>query len=337
MGLWNSTAFLLFVAFSCMAYLAMMNSFLTRRSEGLDPEFTLHELNQSVPIQAHRFPMLALDKNMWEGHSGKNVSMCIVVRTYAGHLHVLGALLASLAAAAHNKISIYLVDTGKHEAFTALPKIAKEFNNLVGFEMAKVSDRTSENSRPLVPYLKGFEDWGYAATDMVINDLLQLNDEAVQSGSQKPCMTLHFTNGDNLVGKSFFLATLDAIAQGHNLVATNFIHRGYGTHVDSIPTKSMKMLQTTSACGPLRVGSDVEVFSQWKIGCIDLGAAVINASLFEKGIRFVSKFDEDFVKQQPKEKVRYRILTTDGTTFHALASSKDANPTFIRRALMFHQ
>jgi hypothetical protein len=217
--------------------------------------------------------MLSLDDKLWAVHPGKNISLCVVIRTYSGHSHTLGAMLATLAAAVHRKTSLFLIDTGMKEAFTFLPNIVGQFNDLVGFELAKVSRWTSNNSRPLIPALQGYyraDDWGYAATDMVLNDILRQNAKAASAGRPMPCTALYFTNGDNLIGKSFFVATLNAIARGHNIVATNFVDKAQW-HLGGIPFQTKEQMKDSSNCGPWRSGTDMELVVQFKRGCVDLG------------------------------------------------------------------
>jgi hypothetical protein len=290
----------------------------------------------SQPVHSSRFPVLAPDENMWAGHPGNNVSVCVVVRTYAGHANKLGAMLASLAAAAHTKTSVFLVDTGAVKPFTSLPTIAKELNELVGFDMFKVSNRTSNNSRPLIPALQGYEDWGYAATDMVLGDLLQLNAEAVKAGLPKPCMALYFTNGDNLMATAFFVATLDKIAGGHNIVGTNYIE--YTTQEPSL--RNEKDFRNTSECGAWRSGSDVEMYPKFRVTCIDLAAVVTNATLWEsgqRGVRFVANSLHSGLVGDAAKRQQWRIYAADGYAFEKLVAIKDANPHIVRRTLFFHQ
>jgi hypothetical protein len=239
-------------------------------------------------------------------------------------------MLASLAAAAHNKTSVYLVDTGSEEAFTSLLTITKEINDLVGFDMAKVSKWTTKNSRPMLPALEGYKDWGYAATDMVINDLVKLNSEAAAAGLPIPCKTLYFTNGDNLMAKEFFVATLDAIAQGHNVVGTNFIEY-----------KMQKIGRQRSNCGGWRTGTNVEFSSQFRLNCIDLAAVVSSASLWEQGdrsIRFIANsLRANLTHPKDVRQQEIRIFGADGYTAEALVAQKDSNPHIVNRALVIHQ
>jgi hypothetical protein len=244
------------------------------------------------PTSLRRHCILPLDERMWQGHAGRQVSVCAIVRTWAGHEHCLGALLTTLAASAHQNVSVHVIDTGRTATFTSLPNIVHEFNSLVGFEMVHISKWTSKNTRHLFPGIGDLEDWGYIATDMLIGDILQWNDEATMAGRAKPCMALYITNGDNIMGKSFFLHTLDAMAKGHNMVATNFIHRmaDYQMRGKTSFQKDKDMINSR-ACGGWRPGSDAEFFTQFRRVCVDLAAVVTNASLWNQpegsGIRFI--------------------------------------------------
>jgi hypothetical protein len=238
-----------------------------------------------------RHTMLSLDEKMWQGNAGRDISVCVIVRTWVGHTHCLGAMLATLAAGAHPDVSVFLVDTGRKEAFTSLHDIVEQFNINVGFKMARISERTSNNSRPLFPAIGDMEDWGYIATDMAISDMLQRNKDAVAQGFAKPCQTLYITNGDNIMGKGFFLHTLHAVAKGHNIVATHFIHRmaDYQMQGHTSFTSDTHM-HATNACGGWRPGVDAEFFTQFRRVCVDLAAVVTNASMWEQdegGIRFL--------------------------------------------------
>jgi hypothetical protein len=319
---------------TCMLAISFIN--MTRNGAGSIDSSDLQALRgaegeqlpaSSKDLRVFRFPILELGGEKWERHPGKDVSLCVVIRTFAGHQHALGAMLASLAAAAHPHTSVYLIDTGMKEPFTSLPAIVKEFNALVGFEMAKVSNRTSNNSRPLIRALQGFEDWGYAATDMVINDLLQLNAAANKAGQPKPCMALYFTNGDNLIAKSFFVETLDAMARGHNIVATNYIEYKH--------QRVKKGLNLQPFCGAWRSGKDVEMNPKFKVACVDLAAVVTNATLWERGargVRFIANALTDGVPVAGRATRRHewRIYAADGYAYQELAALKDENPAFVR-------
>jgi hypothetical protein len=281
--------------------------------------------------------LLSLDEPMWKGHPGRNISSCVIVRTWAGHAHSLGAMLATTAAAAHRDISIHIIDTGSKEAFTSLPGLVSAFNSLVGFEMAHVSNRTTPNSRPLFPSIGDMEDYGYIATDLLIDDMLKWNAMATASRRRKPCETLYITNGDNIVAKTFFLHMLDAVAKGHNLVASNFVHKGSDFQMRGHTLTSEGVMLSTLACGGWRPGRDKEMFAQLRTRCIDLAAVVTNASMWENGARFVTGLLQDSAFASRGRKGQKQIIMADGNTFGGLSRREGANPLIIRRALMFHQ
>jgi hypothetical protein len=290
-------------------------------------------------ILLHEYPILALDHSKWIGHPGRSVSVCAVVRTWVGHSTTLGTSLSSIATASHDEVSIHVIDTGWKAPFTSLGKIVDEFNRLVGFEMAKIANWTSSNSRPLFPISSDIEDWGYIATDMLIGDMVRWNAQAEESGRKKPCMAFYFTNGDNLMARSFFLHTLDAIALGHNIVATNFIHRMHDYKLKGAVFNSEQEMQTTEACGGWRPGLDMEFITQFRRRCVDLAAVVSNASMWERG-----KYGQRFIiNNLGKEGVLHgkslwrALFTADGGVFGTLASFADAKPYFVRRALIIHQ
>jgi hypothetical protein len=308
------------------------SSLLEHRAERI-----MHAKGGAKPF-SFRFPMLAPDERMWDGHPGKDISVCVVVRTWAGHSHALGSMLASLAAAAHRKVSVHLIDTGRKSAFTSLQSIVEEFNGLVGFEMAKVSPRTSNSTRPLFRAVGDMEDWGYISTDVWIGDMVRWNAEAAAEGKPKPCMTFYFTNGDNLMARVFFIQTLDAIARGHNMVATNFIHHVADHQLQGHVFKNQNEMETTTACGGWRPGIDMEFFTQFRPNCVDLASVVSNASMWERdeSMRFITPRlgKRGMIKAK---NIWIQLYIADGTTFHRLASEPDANPHFVRRALIMHQ
>jgi hypothetical protein len=217
------------------------------------------DVNATSPLHQ----MLSLDDHMWENQPGRNITSCVIVRTWQGHARTLGATLANLASAAHGDMTIYVIDTGQN-AFDSMSKIVLTFNSLVGFELAQVSKWTSHTARQIFPAIGDLKDYGYISTDLVIDEIIQRNARAQSVGERKPCMTIHVTNGDNIVAKTFYLHTLNAVANGHNIVATNFMHKGSDFGLKGVSLQSDREMMLSTACGGWRPGLDKEIFTQFR-------------------------------------------------------------------------
>ena len=151
-------------------------------------------------------------------------------------------------------------------------------------------------------------------------------------------MALYFTNGDNLLTKSFFTHTLDALATGFNVVATNFVHHMADYQLRGKAFSSLQDMQATNACGGWRPGVDMEFFTQIRPNCVDLASVVTNTSIWEQNpeIRFITTRlgKRGLVKRKA---LRIQLFIADGVTFEKIAALPAANPHLIRRALVVHQ
>ena len=154
-------------------------------------------------------------------------SVCMVVRTFEGHRNKLMVLLSTVLLWDHPALTIYLLDTGKGDAFTALPDVANMTSRIAGRPGAvRVSHWRNAESRAAFPQLGDIEDHGYIATDLTIDDILAMRQAARDAGTppaELPCDTLIITNGDNLYGFEYLSATQEAMRAGAVMVNTHWV------------------------------------------------------------------------------------------------------------------
>jgi len=172
-------------------------------------------------------------------------------------------------------------------------------------------------------------DAGYVITDLTIENIIAHRKEVGNSY----CPLIAVSNGDNMYSHNFIPATITAINNGYDIVATHFVSR-YNWFKDPIQHQHS---------GPFRHGKDTEIRTKFYPGFIDLGCVVFKINLLEtSGYRFVidsirkniNKLrDIDF----PREYYGLDFNLADGILFRKLAHMKDVDSKVINRALYIHQ
>jgi len=149
---------------------------------------------------------------------------CVLIRTYRGNRNGLVSLLWSLLLSGHPNLRAFVVDTGKTPA-PGLPGILHSVNALSGKEWVELSRRTfGQDVKPQFSALE-VEDYGYALTDLVMEDIMnrRAGEQSAGSTIQTPdspsplCDTLTVTNADNVYNPDLLTQTLGPIAQGKAL------------------------------------------------------------------------------------------------------------------------
>lgn len=251
---------------------------------------------------------------------------CVVVRIHSKQRNGLLPTYASLVHSAPLNTRVIFVDTGD-EAFTELPSLVADFNQLTEQPLAQVSRWDQKLSRAQFPNFTA-NDFGYIATDLVIEDLLEERADARRRNASLPCELLLVTNGDNLYGRAFFEATIGALSAeaGVGLVATHFVSHYYWW----TPEKSGK-------CGPFRDGSDAEFATCMGENNVDLGAVLMRTSLFETLTLIETTHPKRFVVDRLRidKESHPRTFSLDGQLFGFFASKTGTK--VIRRTLFVHQ
>ena len=158
--------------------------------------------------------------------------------------------------------------------------------------------------------------------------------------------------GDNLYAGRFLEATLHEISRGGaEMVGVNyFAHYFHGrSEDDTLPQPPATVEgQAAGACGVWRWGRDQEVWvaSDFRVGCIDLGAVVVKASLLEAtGYRFVA----DSLRAGDPTGLNVTFpgptqctspsfaFCADGLLYQRLAAVPGVKTKVLRRSLMMHQ
>ena len=263
---------------------------------------------------------------------------CVLVRTYAGNRNGLVSLLWSLLLSGHPNLRAFVVDTGSTLAL-GLPGILRSVNALSGRDWVEMSRRTrAQDVRSRFPGLDGVEDYGYALTDLVMEDIMRAGagdredgPESNGPGDDPPapsCDTLAVTNGDNVYGPDFLRQTLGPIADlGIDMVGTNWIsHYDFGQR-----WRSGTPAYASDWCGPHRSGGTQEMKASpvFECNCIDLGAVVFKVrQVRQSGIRFV--LDKVRANQTLGD-----LRFADCHFFKRLKAS-GANSTIVHEALFMH-
>ena len=197
----------------------------------------------------------------------------------------------------HPNLRAFVVDTGSTPA-PGLAGILLRVNALSGRDWVEMSRRTrAQDVRSQYPGLDGVEDYGYALTDLVMEDIMRAGAGDREGGPESGgpgddphaplCDTLTVTNGDNVYGPDFLRQTLGPIADlGMDMVGTNWIsHHDFGQC-----WRSGTPAYASEWCGPHRSGGTQEMKASpvFECNCIDLGAVVFKVrQVRQSGIRFV--------------------------------------------------
>jgi len=250
------------------------------------------------------------------------------VRTHSKHRNGLLPTYASLVHSAPLNTRVFFVDTGD-EAFTELPSLVANFNHLTEQPLAQVSRWDQKLSRAQFPNFKE-NDFGYIATDLVIEDLLEERSDARRRNAALPCELLLVTNGDNLYSRAFFEATIGTLSEaGVDLVATHFV-----SHYDQ---SWMWTPETSGICGPFRTGSDAEFATCITENHVDLGTVLMKTSLFETLTLDETTHPKRFVVDRLRidKESHPKTVSLDGNLFGFFASKTGTK--VIRRTLFVHQ
>jgi hypothetical protein len=259
-----------------------------------DSSFELGRRQRSL-----RLPLPAYDASLTKSRfsaTAEALRPCVLVRTYSGNRNGLVSLLWSLLLSGHPNLRAFVVDTSKTPA-TGLPSILHSINTLSGRSWVEMSRRTiAQDVTPQFPGLN-VEDYGYALTDLVMEDIMngRAGERGAGSTTHTPgdasppplCDTLTVTNGDNVYSPDFFRRTLGPIAdQGKDMVGTNWItHYDYGQR-----WHTGTPAYASDWCGPHRSGATQEMKASpvFECNCIDLGAVTFRLKQVQQsGIRFL--------------------------------------------------
>jgi hypothetical protein len=190
---------------------------------------------------------------------------CVLIRTYSGNRNGLVSLLWSLLLSDHPNLRAIVVDTGTTPV-PSLPGILHSMNALSGKDWVEMSRRTfAQDVTPQFPGLD-VEDYGYALTDLVMEDIMDGKESGLATGPSTSintddpppplCDTLTVTNGDNVYSPDFLKRTLGPIAdKGKDIVGTNWItHYDFGQQWRLGPPS-----YASDWCGPHRSGASQEM------------------------------------------------------------------------------
>ena len=178
---------------------------------------------------------------------------CVLVRTYAGNRNGLVSLLWSLLLSGHPNLRAFVADTGSTPA-PGLAGILRSVNALSGRDWVEMSRRTrAQDVRSRFPGLDGVEDYGYALTDLVMEDIMRAGagdrEEGPESnapGDDPPapsCDTLTVTNGDNVYGPDFLRQTL---GRSPTWAWTWWARTGFRTMIsDSVGARGRRRMRAT--------------------------------------------------------------------------------------------
>lgn len=289
----------------------------------------------------------APDGNWSASVGGPTQSVCMVVRTFVGQRNALVALLASALSSRHPSLHVILVDTGKAQPFHALAGVAGLVNGMAGREAVHVSRWTYHTSRARYPALT-VEDYGYVATDLALEDAMYGHWPVGRDGAPRfACDTFVVTNGDNLYTAEWFRATARSIAQGYDLVATNWVsHYAWDSSVWDARTAEQLIAGAPHECGSMRAGADMEMWAadDLHINCIDLGAVLFKRWIMDAtGARFcleaLAENATVMVTTGGRAPVtrKFEFFTADGWFFQRAHKAPGARTRVLRRALMVHQ
>ena len=276
-------------------------------------------------------PQLSSHKAYW---AESTPTVCVVVRTHSKQRSSLLPTFATLVHSAPTATRFVFVDTDE-VAFTELPSLVDGFNQLTALPLAKVSRWDQKLSRAEFPTFKK-NDFGYIATDLVIEDLLKEREEARLNplNAQLPCELLAVTNGDNLYSRDFFHATISVLLKEESagLVATHFV-----SHYNNTRTWKPEM---SGVCNVFRAGADAEFVACLKENHVDLGAVLMRTSLFETLTLPNSTHPKRFVvdrlrTQQKKKAAKINMFTLDGQLFSFFGTKTGSE--IVHRTLFVHQ
>ena len=264
---------------------------------------------------------------------------CVLVRTYSGNRNGLVSLLWSLLLSGHPHLRAFVVDTGKTPT-PGLPGIIRSVNALSGRSWVEVSGRTfAQDVAPRFPALN-VEDYGYALTDLVMEDIMEgelgereasvsTQNQTSGDGSPSLCDTLTVTNADNVYSPDFLRQTLGLIAdQGKDMVGTNWVsHYEKGN-----PWQAGPLPYASDWCGPHRSGKNQEMKASpvFECSCIDLGAVTFRLKQGQQsGIRFI-------VDKLRANETLHDLPYSDCLFFKKLKAQSGSSTAVVHEALFMH-
>jgi hypothetical protein len=258
--------------------------------------------------------------------SGAALRPCAIVRTYGGQGSRILTLLSSLLLGGHPGLHIILMDTG-HVPFVGLQHAVTLANALAGRHAVTLTSHNRTESHARFGVGDDVEDYGYIATDLAINDLVLAWKAAVGGKSSFPgskgaildaaledvmCDSIFVTNGDNVYGLEFLLATTNAIANGAGAVATGWVSH-YNHDV---------------------LGPNAARKASYVVGHVDLGAVLIStAELAKTGLRFTLVWEDKAWAVLQKGRMALR----DGQFFSRLKEELGDRAVTLRQTLFIHQ
>ena len=97
--------------------------------------------------------------------TGGAPQVCVIVKTYAAHLHSLPVTLAGIFSDQHTRqlMRAIVVETDSQAPFPGLELLVKNMNTIVGFDGVFLSPRSTSAVKARFPRLKT-DDYGYLVT-----------------------------------------------------------------------------------------------------------------------------------------------------------------------------
>ena len=290
----------------------------------------------------HSTPTPAYNASLASGDGFSNAAAalhpCVLIRTYSGNRNDLVSLLWSLLLSGHPNLRAFVVDTGK-VLTPGLPDILHSVNALSGRDWVEMSPRTlARDVKPHFPGLDGVEDYGYALTDLVMEDIMNgtTGKREAGSGTANPgddsfsplCDTLTITNGDNVYSPAFLKHTLGPIADmGMDMAGTNWVSRYEAWN----QWPSGPPAYADDWCGPHRSGKtqEMKISPAFTCGCVDLGAVTFRLeNVHRSGVRFIVD------KLRADEKLG--ILQLSDCNFFQRLKASGAKTSVVHEALFIH-
>jgi len=198
--------------------------------------------------------------------------VCVIVRTYHLHRHLLPALIASLAASIYPNLHIFLVDT--QGDFADLSSFESLFNVLYNKDFVHTSNITREAIYARFPsFQRNLNDYGYVQADLMMEELI--------SSKKYQCDYFVATNGDNLYNVDFLAHTVEYTRKSTDLVAV-----GFASHYCF---KNAEVFRPIAGCY-------AQQEPEFKVQRIDVGGALIRK---EKMVEAHLNFVMNYLKNDP--------------------------------------
>eukprot|EP00026_Physarum_polycephalum_P012256 Phypoly_transcript_12546.p1 GENE.Phypoly_transcript_12546~~Phypoly_transcript_12546.p1 ORF type:complete len:312 (+),score=25.20 Phypoly_transcript_12546:101-1036(+) len=234
-------------------------------------------------------------------------TVCVVIRTYAGHRSSLPGLITSLASNDYPNMHLYLVDTDGD--FDDLPKYESLFNMLYNREFVHVTNITKQYRYERFPNFTK-QDFGYAQTDLMIEQL-------ATPGHPHKCDYFLVTNGDNLYSRDLMKHTIGFLRNGLDLVGFHFVsHYCYSWATNYKP----------------RTGCYSQLYTEFIRFRIDLGAALFKKDrMLDLNINFIM----NALKEYPDGSMS-RVHILDGEFFEGF-NVNGTTSTIVSAVLLVHQ